>query len=100
VDKINYIQGGMKVFTQVYPQLETLNFEQQTLELKLPVYFLLGRHDVNAMSVLAERYYQHLQAPHKELIWLEKSGHLPHYEEPRRFVQIMVDRLLTQPAMV
>jgi hypothetical protein len=38
------------------------------------VYFLVGRHDVNAMAPLVERYYNQLEAPHKELIWLD-SGH-------------------------
>jgi hypothetical protein len=42
--------------------------------LDLPVYFLVGRQDINAMAPLVERYYNMLQAPHKELIWLD-SGH-------------------------
>jgi hypothetical protein len=33
-----------------------------------------GRNDVNAKSSLVERYYNFLEAPHKELIWLE-GGH-------------------------
>ena len=38
------------------------------------MYFLVGRKDVNAMTSLVERYFNVLQAPYKELIWLE-SGH-------------------------
>lgn len=38
------------------------------------MYFLVGREDVNAMASLVERYYNVLQAPYKELIWLD-SGH-------------------------
>jgi hypothetical protein len=31
-------------------------------------HFLVGRFDVNAMTQLCERYYNVLEAPHKELI--------------------------------
>lgn len=53
-----------------------------------PMYFLVGRHDVNAMASLVEDYYNELQAPHKELIWLE-SGHGASAED-------MVDALVNQ----
>jgi hypothetical protein len=40
----------------------------------VPMYFLVGRKDVNAMAALVEDYYNILQASYKEIIWLE-SGH-------------------------
>ena len=64
----------MNTFNVVYPQLEDLDFVTQAAELEVPIYFLVGRYDVNAMASLAERYYDVLDAPHKELIWFEKSG--------------------------
>ena len=33
-----------------------------------------GREDVNAMPSLVESYFEMLEAPHKEMIWLE-GGH-------------------------
>lgn len=58
----------------VYAQLHDLDLEIQAATLQVPVYFLVGREDVNAMASLEERYYNGLQAPHKEIIWLA-SGH-------------------------
>jgi hypothetical protein len=40
----------------------------------VPVYIFAGRNDVNAMSSLVEEYFNVLEAPHKELIWLA-GGH-------------------------
>jgi hypothetical protein len=54
--------------------LEALDFTTQAAQLEGPVYFFAGRNAVNAMSSLVEGYYDLLQAPHKELIWLE-GGH-------------------------
>ena len=53
----------------------------------MPVYLLLGRHDINAPTVLAEDYMRVLQAPEKELIWFEHSGHSPWINEPEKFVR-------------
>jgi pimeloyl-ACP methyl ester carboxylesterase len=94
MDKINYYRGVFKTFNQMYPQLEAVDFEQQIPEVEVPVYFALGRWDTTAMSAIAARYFESLKAPYKELVWFEKSGHLPHYEEPKRFVQFMVERVL------
>lgn len=82
------------MFNAVYPQLEDLDLRTQAAELQVPVYFFVGRHDVNAMIPLVEQYYDVLETPHKEIVWFEQSGHTPLYEEPKKWVQTMRTRLL------
>jgi pimeloyl-ACP methyl ester carboxylesterase len=96
VDKVNWFRGLVDTFTVVYPQLADLDFTTQAAELAVPVYFMEGRWDVNAMASLVERYHNRLQAPHNELIWFQNSGHTPLYEESRRFVDVMVHTVLAQ----
>lgn len=74
VDKVNFARGLAESFSVVYPQLRDLDFKTQAAELDVPVYFLVGKNDVNAMASLVEEYYNVLEAPYKELIWLD-SGH-------------------------
>lgn len=74
----------------VYPQLWEVDFRKQATNLDVPVYFLIGRHDINAPTVLTEQYYDLLQAPHKEIIWFEQSGHTPWVSESGLFVQEVV----------
>jgi pimeloyl-ACP methyl ester carboxylesterase len=93
IDKINHTRGLVESFQVVYPQLRDLDFTTQAARLEVPVYFLAGRHDVNAMSSLVERYYNGLQAPHKELLWLE-AGHGLNAENLDQFVDIMVNNVL------
>ncbi len=95
LDKINHTRGLVESFTVVYPQLRDLDFMTQAPKLDVPVYFLTGRDDVNAMSSLVERYYNVLQAPHKELIWLE-GGHGLSDENLDQFVDVMVNRVRVQ----
>lgn len=39
-------------------------------------------------------YFNQLQAPHKELIWFENSGHRMDVEEPDRFQSVLIEKLL------
>jgi pimeloyl-ACP methyl ester carboxylesterase len=88
------VHGILATLTVVYPQLWDVDFRTQATRLEVPVYFLIGRHDVNASPALTKEYYQKLTAPHKELIWFEHSGHTPWTNEPDRFVDAMVNRVL------
>jgi len=96
-DKLNWFRGPLEdTLGIVYPQLWDVDFRIQATQLEVPVYFLLGRHDVNAPPVLVEEYYELLHAPHKELIWFEHSGHNPWVTESARFVDVTVNKVLAE----
>ncbi len=65
-------------------------------QVKVPVYFVLGRYDYQIPSLLAAEYFQHLQAPHKELVWFEYSAHSPCFEEAEKFNRLIVERVLNR----
>jgi hypothetical protein len=44
--------------------------------------------------VLAEEYFELLNAPHKEWIWFERSGHNPWVNESFAFVNEVVNNVL------
>ncbi len=57
----------------------------------------MGRHDYNMQPSLVEEYYSLLDAPKgKSLIWFENSAHSPCLEEPVRFGDVMVTRVLAE----
>ena len=58
--------------------------------LDIPVFFIAGRHDWNLPGIVAEKYLDNLNAPSKEFIWFENSGHEPPEEEPERFNQQII----------
>jgi hypothetical protein len=59
-----------------------------------PVIFMLGRHDWHVPSVLAAEYFRTIAAPCKRLVWFERSGHDPPFEQPDAFVAAMHDVVL------
>ncbi len=95
-DKAAWFLGIIDTLGVVYPQLWDIDFRTQAAKLDVPVYFLIGRHDINAPVELTEEYYNLLEAPHKELIWFEHSGHNPWVSESGRFMQVMRETVLAQ----
>lgn len=96
LDKFNWIRGLWEGFTQVYPQLDVIDLGTQATKLEVPVYFLQGRWDLVEMGSLLERWYAVLDAPHKEIIYFENSGHTPHSWEPSKVVDVLVNQILPQ----
>ncbi|MDO5291995.1 MAG: alpha/beta hydrolase [bacterium] len=85
-DSIHYMLGVMNTFNVVYPQLYEIDLRKEIPRVEVPVYFFIGRHDINAPTALAEDYYKLLDAPKKELVWFEHSGHSPWLNESDLFV--------------
>ena len=95
VDKINHTRGIIDSFDAIYPQLKDLDFITQAPKLDVPVYLFAGRYDVNAMYTIVEEYYNVLESPRKELIWLE-GGHGLGGDSLHQFVDVMLNKVLAE----
>ncbi len=93
-DKINFFRGIFTSVKLLFPELLQTDFMTQALNLNIPVYFILGKHDYEAPFILAEQYFKLINAPVKELIWFENSAHLPHIEENSKFQNLLINRIL------
>ena len=87
LDKINFFRGVINTFNDVYQQLYDIDLRTDYTKLDVPVYFFLGRHDVNAPVGLVEEYERVLNAPDKGIIWFEHSGHSPWINERDKFIE-------------
>ncbi len=63
-------------------------------ELSVPVFLLLGRHDINVSAELAAEWFARLEAPKKHLVWLEHSAHEMLVEEPGKAFVTLVNEVL------
>jgi pimeloyl-ACP methyl ester carboxylesterase len=90
LDKTNFFRGLINIFNHVYQQLYTIDLRRDYAKLDVPVYFFLGRYDVNAPTVLVEEYERILDAPEKGIVWFEHSGHSPWINERDKFVREVI----------
>ena len=91
LDKINFFRGIVNTFNAFYPQLYDIDLRTDYQSVEVPVYFFLGRHDVNAPTSFAEEYFDILNAPAKEIVWFENSGHSPWINESKKFVDELLN---------
>lgn len=87
LDSVFFALGLLRTFSDVYQQLAEADLRNGYAALAVPVYVFQGRHDINAPASLVEDYYAMLDAPSKELVWFEHSGHNPWLNEPDAFVR-------------
>jgi len=91
LDMIGTLRGMRFVQDHLLPDLARLNLFRMLPQLDVPVFLIQGRHDYVAPGSIAEQYYQALQAPKgKQLIWFEESAHMPQYEEPGKFREVLL----------
>jgi len=84
-------QGEEISLTTLWPELLGLDLPRTARTFEIPVYFLLGRCDYNTSWEVARKYFDLIDAPHKELLMFEQSGHFIPFEEPAKFNQFMRD---------
>lgn len=94
---------GWYLSERMYEQeIVNLDFAKQAARIPIPagaggafpLFFFLGRHDFVTPTGPVLDYFRVLEAPHKEMIWFEESGHRMDIEEPVKFQQTLIDKLL------
>jgi pimeloyl-ACP methyl ester carboxylesterase len=93
-DRVKVFRGVLGSMQLLWPELMQVDLFRSVPELKVPVFFLEGRHDHEVPSDIAARYFAALRAPSKELIWFENSAHMVNSEERDLFNRILVEKVL------
>jgi pimeloyl-ACP methyl ester carboxylesterase len=88
-DRINDFRGIFGSMRRLWPELLSVDLFDRVPSVTVPVFFMEGRHDWEVPAVLSARYFDALQAPWKQLMWFEQSGHLPNAEERDLFNERM-----------
>ncbi|MFW5707301.1 MAG: alpha/beta fold hydrolase [Bacteroidota bacterium] len=88
--RINLLLDPYYSINNLWDDLKELDLIEKAPRIEVPVYFLVGRHDKIVSHILAEKYFNKLEAPYgKSLIWFEKSAHRPYDEESNKFREVM-----------
>jgi pimeloyl-ACP methyl ester carboxylesterase len=80
------------------PQLASTDLVRAIPRLDVPLVMAQGRLDQVAPGEAAQRFYDSLTAPSKELVWFSKSAHTPHLEEPAKFRDLLMNVRASQLA--
>lgn len=87
------LRGHVRVLQIMWPEIGGFDMAKRCADFKVPVFIFDGRQDQNTPASLVQDYFGCIHAPHKELIWFEKSGHNPMNDEPEKFKTLLRQRL-------
>jgi pimeloyl-ACP methyl ester carboxylesterase len=97
-DIIRTLRGIGASQAALLPQLATTDLVRAMPRLDVPLVMAQGRLDQVAPCAAAQRFYDSLTAPSKQLVWFESSAHTPHLEEPAKFRELLMSVRATQLA--
>ena len=65
-----------------------------TKKIDCPIYFIIGQKDYQTNFKLTQKYFQHLNAPKKDLHLIEDAGHLIPYTHNEVFQALIIEKVL------
>ena len=90
LEKPHILAGFLDTFTRLYPQIQDLDFRTQATSLDIPVYLAQGAHEAPGRAEPAKQWFDLLDAPSKQLVTFDTSGHRPLWEQPDQFHDLML----------
>jgi pimeloyl-ACP methyl ester carboxylesterase len=85
--------GYKKTLSAMWPRLTGYDFIHECNTFAMPYYIFQGRHDSTTPSALVEEFYAAIDAPAKDLVWFEDSGH-SFAGEMEKFKRLLREKLL------
>jgi pimeloyl-ACP methyl ester carboxylesterase len=89
-DVVRSLRGVSSTQQALLGELAVLDLVDSLPMIDVPVVMAQGRLDQVAPGEAAQRYFDRLHAPSKELVWFEHSAHTPQFEEPELFRAFML----------
>ena len=92
-DLIGVIKGHRFVLKAMWDEVAGIDLAAVCPSFEMPYFIFDGRLDFNTPASLVEAFFNTIQAPRKELIWFENSGHNPMGDEPELFKKMLRNKL-------
>lgn len=74
----------------VWNEVMKIDLRKTLARAACPVFFLVGKNDLQTSAGIAVDYFQQLEAPRKELVLFEHSAHQIHREETDKFEDTVI----------
>lgn len=93
-EQVRILAGMLDTFAALYPQLQEIDFRETATTFEIPMFFVQGAHEAPGRADLFAEWYPRVDAPVKDQVVLDTSGHRPMFEQPDEFVDFLVADVL------
>lgn len=82
-----------KTWSPVWNEVMNIDLPKTLKKVKCPVYFFVGKNDIQTSTEITQNYFKTLKAPRKGLFLFENSGHQIHKDEPEKLQNAIIQAL-------
>lgn len=84
-----------KTWWPVWNEVMNIDLPKTLKKVDCPVYFFVGKNDIQTSTKITKEYFEELKASRKDLFLFENSGHQIHQDEPEKFQNTIIKTLDT-----
>ena len=88
--KTGFLQWS-KTWSPVWNEVMNIDLPKTLKKVDCPIYFFVGKNDIQTSTQITKEYFQELKAPKKGLFLFENSGHQIHQDEPEKFQNTIIN---------
>jgi pimeloyl-ACP methyl ester carboxylesterase len=96
MEKAHVFAGVLETLAVLYPRIQHVDLREQAERLEVPVYLAQGAHETPGRTGPALEWFELLDAPSKDLVVFDTSGHRPLWEQPEEFHELMTEQVLAE----
>jgi pimeloyl-ACP methyl ester carboxylesterase len=93
----DYMEDWSKTWMPTWNQAISQNLFTQLPQINCPVYFFLGKKDLQTNFGISKEYFEVLKAPVKDVFVFENAGHSVLTEEAEQVQKIIINDILNKP---
>lgn len=95
--KNNFLQWS-KAWSPAWNEVMNIDLPKTLKKVDCPVYFFVGKNDIQTSTKITEQYFKAVKAPKKDLFYFDHSGHQIHQDEPEKLQNVILKTLGGQPS--
>lgn len=82
-----------QTWSPVWNEVMDIDLPKTLKEVNCPIYFFVGKNDIQTSTEITREYFKELKAPQKDLFLFENSGHQIHHDKPEKFQNTIIKTL-------
>ncbi|MEH6938302.1 alpha/beta hydrolase [Bacillus sp. JJ664] len=93
IDIIDILKGMKFSGDQLFNELMNFDYRSLGKEFSIPFFIFHGDQDIITPTKNAERFFQEINAPLKEFVYIKNAGHLACFARPEQFLIELIERV-------
>ncbi|SHL12750.1 alpha/beta fold hydrolase [Chryseobacterium polytrichastri] len=82
-----------KTWSPAWNEVMKIDLPKTLKKVACPIYFFVGKNDIQTLTSITKGYYEQVKAPKKDLFLFENSGHQIHKDEAAKFQNTILKTL-------